>query len=263
MVERYGIAPRANGDARKTVPRIYLRQIPSDWPAALPVAERKRLFVAALLPLILAENERVSTDRARMLPILEALDEGEEPSRRSRAFIEHMSEGYRLDDVDVRRLRRRVAPVPVSLALAQAAIESGWGTSRFAKEGNAAFGQWVWNEDAGIVPGARREGASHAVRNFENLSESVRAYVRNLNTHNAYRDFREQRALQMAAGEEGDFGASGTQLAATLIRYSERREKYVAELRAVIRVNKFETLQDIRLGDEIVVQSEQEVRPTI
>jgi len=111
------------------------------------------------------------------------------------------------------------------------------------------FGQWVWNDDAGIVPDARREGASHAVRRFENLGQSVRAYVRNLNTHNAYRDFREQRALLMGKGKKAN--ASGSRLAATLTRYSERREKYVAELLAVIRVNKFEAFPNTHLSDEI------------
>jgi Bax protein len=255
MVERYGVAPRVDGAVRATVPRVYLKQFPGDWPASLSVAERKRLFVAALLPLILAENERVSADRARMLPILRTMDDGAAPSRRSRKYVETLSETYGLNELDARLLRRRVAPVPVSLALAQAAIESGWGTSRFAKEGNAAFGQWVWNEDAGIVPGARRVGASYAVRSFEDLRASVRAYIHNLNTHYAYREFRDQRASLTKARDDGGKSVSGAQLATTLLRYSERREKYVAELQVVIRFNELEALQDMRLSNEIVVQT--------
>ncbi len=260
MVEHYSIAPRTDGAVRETVPRIYLKQFPSDWPADLTVDERKRLFVAALLPLILADNERVSAQRAKLLPILKRMDDGKTPSRAERTFLEELAAEYGLDEVDAGLLRRRVAPMPVSLALAQGAIESGWGTSRFALDGKALFGQWVWNDDAGLIPDARAEGASHAVRSFTDLAESVRAYARNLNTHNAYRNFRGRRASLMEYRDGDGAGLSGSRLAATLTRYSERREEYVAELRAVIRVNGFGDFGRVRLSDTInesVAQSDQ------
>lgn len=263
MVAQYNIAPRDGENIRETVPRIYLERFPDDWPSELTVSARKRLFVSAMLPLVLAENERVRSERARMLPLLDKLDRGERLYPWSKSFLEKLSESYGLDAVDPRILRLRIAPVPVSLALAQAAIESGWGTSRFAKEGNAVFGQWVWNDAAGIIPDARREGASHAVRRFDNLSQSVHAYIRNLNTHRAYREFRRQRDSLMSDQLENETGISGDELASTLIQYSERREKYIDELRAVIRVNKFEALSSMRLGDGMTLQVSRPESPLI
>lgn len=263
MVEEYGIAPRANGKVRETIPRIYLKQFPNDWPADLLVDERKRLFVAALLPLVLAENERLSAERAKLIPILKRMEGGKTPSRAERKFVEALAAEYGLDEVNAGLLRRRVVPIPVSLALAQGAIESGWGTSRFAMEGQALFGQWVWDDDAGLVPDARAEGASHAVRSFTDLAESVRSYARNLNTHGAYRNFRGRRASLMESRGGDGTAVSGTQLAATLVRYSERREEYVAELRTVIRVNGFGDYRRVRLRDTINIPSPDSGDPSI
>ncbi|MEQ9449122.1 MAG: glucosaminidase domain-containing protein, partial [Rhodospirillaceae bacterium] len=227
IVERYQLMPGEGEEVPDEVPRIYLNAFPADWPAELSVSERKRLFAAALLPLVLAENEDISAERERMLPLLDKMDVDEPLSWREERYLRSLAVDYGLEDFSARDLRARVAPVPISLALAQGAIESGWGTSRFARDGNAVFGQWVWNEDRGIVPSARREGATHAVREFRSLADSVRAYARNLNTHRAYRAFRQQRAAQLSDDEVEAAALSGMQLAATMIRYSERGEKYV------------------------------------
>ncbi len=139
---------------------------------------------------------------------------------------------------------RRVDGVPPSLVLAQAAEESGWGTSRFVREGNALFGQWTWTDDhRGIVPAEREEGESHRIRAFSSVKGAIQAYVRNLNTHPAYDRFRLQRAL----------GASGYDLTATLDKYSERGLKYVETLRTIMQSNRLIALDQARLSREILV----------
>ena len=96
----------------------------------------------------------------------------------------------RLKDQDLAKLKMRMDIIPVSIALAQAANESGWGTSRFALEGNALFGQWTWSKK-GISPKNKDPDQSHKILQFQILKASVRAYKNNLNTHNAYQEFRE------------------------------------------------------------------------
>jgi Bax protein len=138
--------------------------------------------------------------------------------------------------------------VPVSLALAQAAIESGWGTSRFARQGNAIFGQWTSQDGKGLVPSARPEGKTHKVRSFDRLSESVEAYLLNLNTHRAYRDFRTLRQQSRNSGER----PKGEVLATGLEAYSEKGEEYVDLLRDMIRVNRLAAFDDAILSDKIL-----------
>jgi Bax protein len=128
----------------------------------------------------------------------------------------------------------RVDEIPPSLALAQAAIESAWGTSRFAVQGNNLFGQWCYKKGCGLVPLRRDSGSRHEVAKFSSVTQSVNAYMRNLNTHRAYSDLRANRA-QLKATEQN---VTGHLLAANLLDYSELREVYVEEIRAVIRINK-------------------------
>ena len=135
-------------------------------------------------------------------------------------------------------LMRRVDTVPASLALAQAAEESGWGTSRFAQEGNALFGQWTTAEGEGLVPRRREAEASHKVRVFDELHDAVAAYLHNLNTHRAYRQFRLTRAEQRAESGRLDSVA----LVEDLKSYSERGEDYVASIKTIIRVNRLRQL---------------------
>jgi len=136
----------------------------------------------------------------------------------------------------------------VSLAMAQAAIESGWGTSRFAIHGNAIFGQWTTAGGRGLVPTGREEGKTHKVRAFDRLSDSVNAYILNLNTHRAYRGLRE---LRQEARKDGK-RPNGLVLAAGLEPYSERGEEYVELLRSLIRVNRLTPLDDAVLSDKVI-----------
>lgn len=226
------------------VPALVLKTLPKDLVHLQNTDLKKSLFFRTLLPLALQVNADIEADRARLLAIQEQIEAGKTPSRRDQAWLEGLARDYKLASADVEELLRRVAGVPPSLVLAQAAEESGWGTSRFVREGNALFGQWTWAEDhRGIVPAEREEGESHRIRAFSSVKGAIQSYVRNLNTHPAYDRFRLQRAL----------GASGYDLTATLDKYSERGAKYVETLRTIMQSNRLTALDQARLSREILV----------
>ena len=225
------------------VPRIFLGVMPRDLGAIRQTARRKALFFQTMLPLVLRVNEEIVTNRRRLWQLRHRLRVGERLSAVDRLWLVVMAERYgvRRDDLD--GMAQRVDTIPVSLALAQAAEESGWGTSRFAREGNAMFGEWTFSATAGLKPRNRDQGASHRVRAFDRLIDSVRAYAHNLNTHRAYREFRSQRAALRRQGRPLD----GTALAGALHRYSERGADYVAGIRAIISANDLSRLDGVRL----------------
>ena len=236
----YDIA-RIGGD-RPVVPRVFVSPLPRDLKSVRPASERKKLFVQAVLPQVLLVNELILASRQRLLALSGAIGAGT-LGRRDRRWLAGMETRYRVEADDFDELIRRVDAVPAPLALAQAAIESGWGTSRFAREGNALFGQWTWARRGGLVPKLRDEGASHAIRAFRQIADSVSAYVRNLNTHAAYAGFRATRAAMRRAGKPRD----GSTLAAALGRYSQRGEAYVADIRGIIRRNRLGRFDNARL----------------
>lgn len=211
-----------------------------DFESVTDTDSRKEAFFAFLHSHIEEENERVRQTRARLLPLAEIVHAGEPLSRIERAELDEIVAEYRLSDSRLSEralmdeLLRRVDIVPMSLVMAQAANESAWGTSRFAREGNNIFGQWCFNEGCGLVPERRRSDASHEVRSFGSVQGSVRAYLRNLNTHASYAEMREMRADMRAQGRPLD----SMVLARGLTRYSERGMAYVHELQDIIRVNR-------------------------
>lgn len=220
--------------ADENVPAITVHAMPIDLDVADPDL-RKSLFFRAMLPVVLAENARIEAQRQQLLM---TLDNGL-PEARRRVLISELAEEYGvegdpLEPATWQALQRRVNTVPVALALAQAAKESGWGTSRFAREGNNFFGEWTWNPEIGIEPEDRPAGATHYVRKFESPRESVRSYMRNLNTHEAYERFRVLREQAYRRGET----MSPTAMAAGLNRYSERGYDYVRDVRALIESNR-------------------------
>lgn len=200
--------------------------------------ERKARFFEFVQPMIEAGNERILEDRRR----LQALAGEESLGLFERRRLHALAEEYRLDPEEmddqalIDELLRRVDVVPVSLALAQAAKESGWGTSRFAREGRNLFGQWCYEEGCGLVPEARSSGRRHEVQVFDSPRDSVESYLRNINTHRGYRELRRARAAMRAQGRP----LSGLALAGELQRYSERGQAYVEEIKGLIRYNRLE-----------------------
>ena len=231
------------------VPRLYLAALPADFGELEDVGARKEAFLRTVLPLILRANDEIAIVRTRVSALLEKIRD-DEPLRRADArWLASIARQYGVIDTEDkdpqaalsgaagRTLLARVDTVPVPLALAQAIVESGWGRSRFALEGSAIYGQWTWDKAQGIAPSGAPD-AAHAVRAFDSLTDSVRGYMHNLNTHPAYRAFRAARAK----------GASARTLAGTLTRYSERGAVYGEELVEIIAQNDLESFRDARLG---------------
>lgn len=227
------------------VPRVLPDAIPKDMATIEQVDRKKATFVRMVLPMVLVINESIRTDRARALLLSERWDQGDDLSDREHAWLTDRFKEYKTEFGDFRTLLRRMDVVPPSLALAQAAIESGWGTSRFARKGNALFGQWTTDEFEGIVPKDREEGKTHKIRAFHAPIDSVASYLRNLNTHRAYKDLRLARAELRADQKPLD----SIVLASTLDSYSEKGQEYVDLVQSIIRVNKLTHFDRARLAD--------------
>jgi Bax protein len=211
---------------------------------------RKRVFISLMLPLVLEANERVLRVRARVLLYQAKTAAGKALSKTQAKDLAWIAASYEVSPDRFDLLLSRVDAVPPSLALAQAAIESGWGTSRFVREGNAPFGQWTTSDQQGIVPAGREEGNTHKVRSFDRLIDSVHAYLQNLNTHRAYREFRERRSAMRASARPLD----GFGLVPGLSAYSEQKEQYLTLLRRVIEANDLRSLDDARFGDRALLR---------
>ena len=175
--------------AGQKVKPIYLTKLPKDLKTFGDTKKKRELFIKIILPLILNENEKIQNDRKKLFKILSKNFNtvGE------RVWLKRRFKEYKIADQDLAKLKMRMDIIPVSIAIAQAANESGWGTSRFALEGNALFGQWTWSKK-GISPKNKDPDQNHKILQFQILKASVRAYKNNLNTHNAYKEFRETRA---------------------------------------------------------------------
>jgi Bax protein len=214
--------------AGQKVKPIYLTKLPKDLKSLGNTKKKRELFIKIVLPLILNENEKISNDRKKLFKILgkNFNTVGE------RVWLKRRFKEYKIEDKDLSKLKVRMDIIPVSLALAQAANESGWGTSRFALEGNALFGQWTWSKK-GITPSKKTKKESHKVLQFQILKASVKAYKNNLNTHNAYREFREARA-QLRQEEKK---ITGLDLTKYIKSYAAIGEKYVVLIENLIRNN--------------------------
>ncbi len=207
---------------------IYLTKLPKDLNSLGNTKKKRELFIKIILPLILDENQKITEDRKKLFKILKK----DFNTAGERVWLKRRFKEYKIDDKDLSKLKMRMDIVPVSLALAQAANESGWGTSRFALEGNALFGQWTWSKK-GISPKNKDPNKTHKVLQFQILKASVRAYKNNLNTHNAYREFREARAQL----RQEDKIIDGLELAKFVKNYAAIGEKYVAILEDIIEKN--------------------------
>ena len=215
---------------------VIFSSLPTDFMDIQPIIERKRLFINTLIPIIYSENLQILNDRKKILDWWRESD-GENFSRDFwPQWLFELSEKYESSDSNLGNLLMRVDIIPISLALAQSAIESGWGTSRYSREGNAVFGQYTFDESKGLKPKDRNENDEFFIKKFPNLSESVRSYLKNINTHLAYADFREERKKLRMSGEN----LSGYKLVNFLKDYSERRESYVKDVKEIISSNNFQ-----------------------
>lgn len=227
-----------------TVPRVIAASVPGDLEEIQEIDRRKAVFFKMLLPLVLITNERLVVDRKRLEVLREREMTGKSIAPKDAAWMAKQFESYRVDAGQWDLLLRRVDEVPPSLALAQAAVESGWGTSRFAREGNALFGQWVWGEGAeGLVPEQREDGMTHKIKVFDTPLDAVSAYIKNLNTHRAYRSLRDIRAKMRREGST----LNGAALAAGLESYSEKGHEYIDLIRGIIAANELRALDRAKL----------------
>ena len=243
----------------REVPRLYITTVPSRWRDKtsddMPVVDKKRAFFRLVGPLVLHANELIQADRQQLESIVKTLRSGDSISPGEETFIREIAVAYKLaeaeSEVDITdqalqdQLIRRVDTLPPSLVLAQGAEESGWGTSRFAVEGNALFGMWTWGEE-GIKPKQQRaEHGDHKIASYKTPMESVIGYMHNLNTHRSYESLRARRAKLRSSGGK----VTGWELAKTLTKYSERGQGYVDSLHALMKTNELMATDDAYLGD--------------
>jgi len=211
--------------AGQKVKPIYLTKLPKDLRTLGDTRKRRELFIKIVLPLILDENNKITEDRIKLFKIISKNFN----TAGERVWLKRRFKEYKIDDQDLSKLKMRMDIIPVSIALAQAANESGWGTSRFALEGNALFGQWTWSKK-GITPKNKDPDQSHKILQFQILKASVRAYKNNLNTHNAYKEFREVRAKLRQSGTK----ITGLALIKYLKNYASIGEKYTEIIEGII-----------------------------
>jgi Bax protein len=234
-----------------TVPRLRVTALPDDLGKIADIDRRKNIFLRTALPLVLMASEEVAHDRMRIIEIRAKRVRGVALDPREQRWLAAMAARYEVVQNDFEGLLHHVDTVPASLALAQSIEESGWGTSRFAHEGRALYGQRTWSARiAGLVPVRRADSKTFRVRSFVSLLDSARAYLFNLNTHPAYVDLRAERARLRAAGRP----LSGMHLAAFLTRYAETGDAYIVHIRRLIRGNRLAALDDARLAPQLGVQ---------
>ena len=243
------------------VPPLFLVSMPSDIGRIRVPEQRKEIFFQTVLPLILKVNQEILNKRRRVAALAVQARRGVKLPAEDRLWLAAISEQYKTRRNDFATLLRRIDVVPPSLALAQAAEESGWGTSRFVREGNALFGQWTVDDDEdGLLPRRRDRGKTHRIKAFDSLLDAVRAYTRNLNSHRAYRAMRSQRADMRKEGSP----LNGLALSRSLTSYSARGENYVRTLRVIIRANRLHRLDGARMGDKVVsLTAKYQAKPSI
>lgn len=215
------------------LPRWAAADLP-DFSTYSDTTEKKAAFFSFLYPRIVLANSRILIERE----YLQSLSRKDKLTKTELTWLRNQAERLRVDEEPgsedmFRRLENRLDVISPSLILAQAANESAWGTSRFARRGNNLFGQWCFSEGCGLVPQSRSEGASHEVATFDSPYLSVRGYIQNLNRHPTYQKLRD---VRLKARKAGRF-ASGSALAAGLLGYSERGEEYIEEIRNMISYN--------------------------
>jgi Bax protein len=208
---------------------VFFTQLPRGINELDAIADRKKVFIQIVLPLILSENEQILLERKKIL----FLSKSRKISKFEQQWLEDRFKYYKVQKGNFDLLLERADIIPTSLAIAQAAYESGWGTSRFAIEGNSLFGQRTWAENAGLIPMDRDNDKSFKVTKFDIIRASVKAYKKNLNTHKSYEELRKERNKMRKNNET----ISGLKLSKFLHNYSEIKDKYIFYLEKIIEQN--------------------------
>ena len=225
--------------SKKLVKPIYFTRLPKDLDEIKSVSRKKETFLQILLPLVVAENEAILKDKKYLLKILK-----KNQSEKNRSWINKKYKKYNVKKKNIDELILKMDIVPASIALAQAAKESGWGTSRFALEGNAIFGQWTWSGE-GIEPLEKVDGQKHKILKFPILRASVKAYINNLNSHSGYKSFRQKR-LQL---RDQNKNLSGLDLIHELDNYAQTGKEYTKILEKIIKQNDLDEFESVTIDD--------------
>ena len=228
--------------SQKLVKPIYFTQFPRDLDALQSTKLKKETFIKIVLPLIVAENERILADRGKLL----FLSEKKFTTDTEKQWLRQKLLEYKVKKGDLKELAIRMDIIPTSIALAQAAKESGWGTSRFALEGNAIFGQWTWSGQ-GIAPLDRESNKNHKILKFPILRASVKAYQNNLNTHKSYSKFRQKRFTLREKNKK----IKGLELTETLNNYAQTGSEYTKILNQIIKQNRLTDFEPVRLVNSV------------
>tara|TARA_B100000787_G_scaffold26387_1_gene17561 strand:+ start:1964 stop:3082 length:1119 start_codon:yes stop_codon:yes gene_type:complete len=222
----------------KLVKPISLTLLPNEIKNIENTKKRKNFFIQIILPLVIKENNNIRLDRKKLFKILNK----SKNTKTEKVWLNSKFKQYGVINKDLSTLKIRIDEIPVSMAIAQAAKETGWGTSRFAQEGNALFGQWTWSGE-GIKPSEADDDSKHKVMKFKVLQASVRAYQRNLNTHSSYKNFR----LARAELRDEEKKLDSIILSEHLDKYAETGKEYVRVLQQIIKQNNLEDFDDAKL----------------
>ena len=250
--EKNGYSIRKWKEGKQDVPPYVILDIPEEWrkkiAPEMPVDEKKRTFFRLSIPLAFVANHGIIRDQGKLRKLEKDYRAGKTLSENDIAWLKEQAAAYALEEQELNdkfwaAFAERMDTIPPSLIVAQMVEESGWGTSRFAAEGNALFGQWSYT--GGIKPEEQRENkGDYRIEAFKTPLDSVRAYMLNLNSHSSYAEFRKRRAALRANGKP----VTGPDLVGTLIDYSERREAYVKIIEEIMEHNSLPPLDHVRLA---------------
>ena len=226
----------------KKVKPIYFTQFPKDLDEISSIELKKETFIKIVLPLVVAENQKILDDRIMLKKIISK----KMTSDKEKLWLRQKLKEYKVKKGNFDELTKRMDIIPISIALSQAAKESGWGTSRFALEGNAIFGQWTWS-GTGIAPLERTKEQNHKILRFPILRASVKAYKNNLNTHKSYKEFREKRSKLRLRKTK----IQGLKLIHTLDNYAETGVEYTRILEKIIEQNSLLDFENVKLTNTV------------
>ena len=241
---------------KASLPKTIIRSIPADAKNIRNSNERKALFIRVMLPVILAEQYRIRSER-QMLELLLTKQNGQltnlndasiKNNKTIKDKLDKLFKEYKIKSTltfseKSRDLLNRFDELPLTLILAQAAIESGWGTSRFTRVGNSLFGEWTYQKGAGILPQNREAGKSHQIKAFSSLQGSIASYIKNINRNNAYKELRTLRTEMRLKQQTLD----SRKLADGLHRYSQKGQDYVVSLKKILNSKEFRHLESLKL----------------